>query len=232
MAVKQVVEGLYQFSKRGINCFLLDTGESGLVLIDAGLDQHAPGIEAAIHSIGRRPSDLTHILLTHAHPDHLGSATELARGTVPIALHPDDIPIARAGGIEPTMSPGPGFVNRILFGLLMPKKPARFPPVDPTLSLRDGGTLDIAGGLEVIHTPGHTSGHVVFLWKRDRHVVFAGDAAANLVGLNYMMGYDDVVRGVASLARLTARDFEVAVFGHGRPILSGASDRFRRTFGS
>jgi len=51
-----------------------------------------------------------------------------------------------------------------------------------------------------------------------------------LIGLNYMLGYDDVPAGKANLTKLAGLDFEVAVFGHGKPILSNASKKFARKF--
>jgi hypothetical protein len=60
--------------------------------------------------------------------------------------------------------------------------------------------------------------------------MFTGDAAMNIFGLSYMLGYDDVASGKASLARLAGLKFEAAVFGHGKPILSGASDKFSAKF--
>jgi glyoxylase-like metal-dependent hydrolase (beta-lactamase superfamily II) len=231
MAVKKVVSGLYQLSKGGINAFLIDGGDEGLILIDAGLPDHAEMLKEGIRSIGREPSDLTSILITHAHPDHLGSAKELSGGTTPISLHPRDAEKAAAGIVHPTMKPGPGFLTGILFRLVMPKKPGEFPAFEPDIALNDGDVIDIAGGIEVIHTPGHTAGHVSLLWKRDRGLLFTGDAAANALGLNFMFGYDDVPMGRSSLAKLATRDFEAAVFGHGRPILSGASGRFAAKFG-
>ena len=112
----------------------------------------------------------------------------------------------------------------------MSNKSAEFSAFTPDIALSDGDIIDIAGGLEVIHTPGHTAGHVSLLWKRDRGLLIAGDAAANLMGLNYMIGYDDVAAGKASLAKLATRQFEAAVFGHGKPLLSGASDKFAAKF--
>ena len=82
-------------------------------------------------------------------------------------------------------------------------KPAGvFNTFEPDRALNDGDVLDFAGGLEVIHTPGHTAGHVSLLWKRDRGLLITGDAAANIMGLDYMLGCDDFTAGKASLARL------------------------------
>ncbi len=231
MAAKEVVSDLYQFSNGGINAFLIDEGDEGLTLIDAGFAKHAEALEEDIRSIGREPSDLTSILLTHAHPDHLGSAKHLSGGTTPISLHPADGDIAQAGIIHQTMKAGPGLLTGILFRLFIPKKPAEFPAFDPDVALNDGDLIDVAGGIEVIYTPGHTAGHVSLLWKRDRGLLITGDAAANMMGLNYMLGYDDVPTAKTSLAKLASRVFEAAVFGHGKPLLSGASGKFAAKFG-
>jgi glyoxylase-like metal-dependent hydrolase (beta-lactamase superfamily II) len=228
--MKEVVSGLYQFSNGGINAFLIDGDDDGLTLIDSGYPKHAEALIEGIHSIGREQSDLTNILITHAHADHLGSAKRLSGGTTPISLHPADGDIARAGVYQLTMKPGPGVLNGVLFRLLMRKKPSEFPAFEPDIDLKDGDVIDVAGGIEVVHTPGHTAGHVALLWKRDRGLLFVGDAAGNLMGLNYMFGYDDVREGKASLAKLAGLDFEAAVFGHGKPILSGASDTFTKKF--
>lgn len=231
MTAKQVVPGLYQLSNQGINAFLIDDASDGLTLIDSGFPKHAEALEKDIHSIGRELSDLTAILITHAHPDHLGSAKRLSGGTTPISLHPAGWEIAQAGIIHQTMTAGPGRLNGILFRLLIGKKPAEFPSFEPDVELNDGDTIDISGGIEVIHTPGHTFGHVSLMWKRDRGLLITGDAAANLMWLGYSLGYDDIEAGKASLAKLARLDFEAAVFGHGKPILSGASQRFASKFG-
>ena len=81
----------------------------------------------------------------------------------------------------------------------------------------------------MIHTPGHTPGHVSLLLQRDGGVLFVGDAAANLLGrLGRPFVSTDPAAVAASAARLAALDFEIAVFGHGTAIRGGAALRFRR----
>lgn len=221
---------MYQLGNDRINAFLIDDGDAGLTLIDSGYPKHADAIIEAVRFIGREPSDLKNILITHAHSDHLGSAKRLSGGSTPISMHPADGDIARAGVYHLTMKPGPGILNGILFRILMNDKPAEFPAFEPDVDLKDGDVINVAGGIEVIHTPGHTAGHVALLWKRDRGLLFVGDAAGNLMGLNYMIGYDDIAEGRASLTKLAGLDFEAAVFGHGKPMLSGASQKFAKKF--
>jgi len=231
LAVKEVVSGLYQFSHGGINAFLLDDGDGGLTLIDTGFPKQGDALAADLASIGHGPGDLTNIVITHAHPDHLGNARRFAGSETPIALHPDDADVAEAGILHQTMVAGPGLLNGILYRLLLPKKPAEFTAFTPQVAIADGDVLNIAGGLEVIHTPGHTAGHVSLLWQKDRGLLFTGDAATNMLGLKYTFGYNDVAAGKRSLTRLTGLEFEAAVFGHGNPITTGASGKFIAKFG-
>jgi glyoxylase-like metal-dependent hydrolase (beta-lactamase superfamily II) len=232
VAVKKVVSGLYQFSHGGINAFLLEDGDRGrLTLIDTGFPKQGDALAADLASVGHSVDDLTSIVITHAHPDHLGNAKRFSESGTTIALHPDDTEVAEAGILPQTMVPGPGLLNRILYRVLLPQKPAEFAAFTPQVAMTDGDVLDIAGGLEVIHTPGHTAGHVSLLWKRDRGLLFTGDAATNMLGLNYTFGYNDVAAGKRSLTKLSGLEFEAAVFGHGNPITAGASEKFTAKFG-
>src|SRR5262249_60209463 len=94
----------------------------------------------------------------------------------------------------------------------------RFARVDPTPvdhALNDGQVLPIAGGLTVLHAPGHCAGQVCLLWPPHGGVVLAADAAANVFGLGRSATYEDQAEGERQLRRLTALDFRVASFGHG-----------------
>lgn len=215
-----------------VNAYIIEDGDNGVTLIDTGYEKSAQAIEEGIRSIGREPADVTNILLTHAHPDHLGSAAHLSASGTPVSIHGGDASIPPEGILYQTMSAGPGLINWILFRLLIARDDhIEFPAFEPHHQLADGQVLDVAGGIEVIHTPGHTAGHVCLLWRRDSGVLLAGDVASNLMGLGYMLGYDDLDTAKTSLRKLAEHEFEVAVFGHGRPTLSGASDRFSRKFG-
>ena len=227
---KEVVPGLYSIKAGVANAFLIDAGDAGLTLVDAGYAKNAGDIEAGIRSIGREPSDLTDILITHAHPDHLGSAAHLSAGVVPVSLPADEAWIAKAGRYEVTTKPIPGVFNKIMFRLLIGSKPYEFPAFEPQRGLSGGENLDIAGGIEVVHTPGHSAGHMSLLWKKDRNVLFTGDAVVNAMGLGYAVGYEDFETGKQSAVNLAQLDFEVAVFGHGKPILSNASSKFAKKF--
>jgi glyoxylase-like metal-dependent hydrolase (beta-lactamase superfamily II) len=104
---------------------------------------------------------ITQIWLTHAHFDHLGGAAALSDGSphpLPVALHPSDHPLWKASG-------GAAFFG---FG-------AFDPGPEPTLDLFHEQILHLGPHeFKVLHTPGHTPGHVAFLQEEAR-VLFCGD---------------------------------------------------------
>jgi glyoxylase-like metal-dependent hydrolase (beta-lactamase superfamily II) len=100
MNVKQIVPGLYAIPLDGVNAFLIDSDE--LTLIDTGVMNSTDKILEVVQAIGRKSSDLRHILVTHCHPDHAGSLAELKRRTGALAyMHPVDAAITRTGKLVP-----------------------------------------------------------------------------------------------------------------------------------
>ena len=99
-----------------------------------------------------------------------------------------------------------------------------------TQPLTDGEMLTIAGGFEVIHTPGHCAGQVALLWRPGR-MLFAGDVCVNIMGLSDPIGSESLNEGRASQRKLASLSFDAAGFGHGKPIAPGASSHFRNKYG-
>lgn len=224
--VKQVVPGLWQVPLGPVNAYLADDGRE-VVVVDTGRPGSAPKLEAALGEIGRKASDVRSIVLTHAHPDHAGSAAALRRLTgAAIYMHEEDAVLLRRGvGLRPmTPSPGmPGIMWRLFIRRQVEK--ARVEAAEVEALLVDGG--DAPGGFRVVHVPGHCAGQVALYWPRLDGVLIAADTAANQMGLGLVPAYEDLDAGRRSLQGLAALDFEVAVFGHGKPILKGAAAAFR-----
>ena len=102
--------------------------------------------------------------------------------------------------------------------------PSKTDPVRVDHELEDG---DVVAGLRVVHTPGHTAGHVSLLWE-SRRVLFVGDAFANMLNrARYGSVYEDLHAGKRSIATIAELDFDVAVFGHGTPVVGDAAARLR-----
>jgi glyoxylase-like metal-dependent hydrolase (beta-lactamase superfamily II) len=152
LTVVTLVLGLNQ-----TNVYLVgDTTSGKAVVIDPAWDG-----EVIVREADRRGLSITEIWLTHAHFDHLGGAAAVADSSetlISVALHPDDIPLwsascgARGVGFR-DFDPGP----------------------EPTIDLGHGMCLELESHkFEVRGTPGHTSGHVIFL-SREAGLCFSGD---------------------------------------------------------
>jgi glyoxylase-like metal-dependent hydrolase (beta-lactamase superfamily II) len=166
------IPNVYGLVDGPVNAYLLDAGESGLVVIDAGLPGSIRRMIQLIRDIGRSPQDVRHILITHADIDHVGSLKPLvdAAGAAVYASQQTASYIQRCQSpphISFPMIVVVGTMNRLF------RRPV---PVDHIV--KDNDLLDIAGGIRVLETPGHTPDHISFYWERER-VLFVGDLLDN-----------------------------------------------------
>jgi glyoxylase-like metal-dependent hydrolase (beta-lactamase superfamily II) len=169
---------------------LYRSGEAALV--DTGIEGSADAIETSLGQVGLGWDSVGHVILTHKHPDHVGSL---------------DMIIERA----PTAEVYAGAADI----------PAIVSTVPPT-AIGDGGSVF---DLEIIGTPGHTAGHISVL-DSVAGILVAGDALNGSDG--GVTGPDpgfseDMTIAVASVRKLATFDYEVALFGHGDPVLESAS---------
>jgi len=141
----------------------------------------------------------------------------------------DDGLTAESGGPLRPMTPAPGLLGQVLCRLFFDPE-ERLEPVAIDQPLTAGDTLPIAGGIEVIHAPGHCAGQVALLWHPGR-MLFAGDVGTNLMGLGDPVGFENLEEGRASQCKLAGLSFDAAGFGHGKPIACNASARFRKKWG-
>jgi glyoxylase-like metal-dependent hydrolase (beta-lactamase superfamily II) len=89
MAMKRAMEGLYSVAMGTGNAYLIEAVD-GLTLVDAGFSRKEAAVFGAL---------LKHLILTHGHPDHIGSAAAIVRETgAQTYRHPIDIPLAENGG--------------------------------------------------------------------------------------------------------------------------------------
>jgi glyoxylase-like metal-dependent hydrolase (beta-lactamase superfamily II) len=224
--MKQITEKVFQISLGAVNVFIIE--DNGLTLIDTGLKGSTDKIFKAIKKAGRDPHDIKRIILTHCHPDHTGSAAELkAILKVPVYAHPEDALIIEDGIGGGKADLTPGIINWLIYHLFIKKAGYAIPAVSIDQKLNDHDIID--GNIEVIHTPGHTSGHICLL-VRDQHVLIAADICANMGGLAYSTLYEDIKEGQKSILKAAAFDFDKAVFGHGGPILKNAAGRLYNKF--
>ena len=200
--------------------------DAGLTLIDDGFPSKGATDFGAIRRLGRMPDRLKHLIFTHGHPDHIGSAAAIVRETgARTYMHPLDIPMAESGGPFRPLTAAPGLSRRVMCKLFF-HPDERLEPVTIDQPLTVGEMLPIAGGIEVIHTPGHSAGHVSLLWRPGR-MLFVGDVYMNLMGLCDPVGFENLEEGRVSQRKLASLSFDAAGFGHGVPIARDASTYFR-----
>ena len=229
MGVARVIDGVHIVPMGMANAYLIE-GDDGLTLIDGGFPNKEEAVFEGIRGLGRSPEQLNHLIFTHGHPDHIGSAAAIVRETgARTYMHPLDIPMAESGGPFRPMTPAPGLLGQVLCRLFFNPE-ERMEPVAIDQPLTPGDTLPVAGGIEVIHVPGHCAGQVALLWHPGR-MLFAGDVGTNLIGLGDPVGFENLEEGRASQRKLASLSFDAAGFGHGKPIAHGASARFRSKWG-
>ena len=194
-----------------------------MALIDTGLPNREGLVSSGLESIGRQPSDVTAILLTHAHIDHFGSAAALKRETgAAVYASSVDAPAIRGAERPPAPPMFPSWMAPVI-NLVMPS--AEAVEVDHEISKGFG----LPGDLSVVETPGHTPGHVSYLLDRAGGVMFVGDAAVAREG-EVRKGFMNR-RGPqwdSSIRHLAEQDFAVACFGHAPPLQANASAAFQR----
>jgi len=187
----------------------------GLTLIDCGLAGEAPAIAGAIRELGRDPGELRHLVLTHFHADHVGSAAEVRTwGEVTVYAHPEDARVIRGEvpGPAPVLSEWERELSARTSGFVPDA-----PPVRVDREVTDGDPLP--GGAVVVGVPGHTPGSIAVHLPRER-VLFTGDTIARTPDGRVVLGVFNVdrARARASATKQAELDVAVACFGHGEPL--------------
>ena len=176
---------------------------------------------------GRAPSA---ILLTHAHPDHVGCLQGLCQEwDCPVYAHPLEHPYLTGRACYP--SPDPGAAGGLLSKAAMARTMKPLELGSRLRALPEDGGLPFMPGWKWLHTPGHSAGHIA-LWRESDRALVAGDAllttsqrgafAVNchelaLSGPPRMLTQDpDLALG--SLRLLAGLQPELILSGHGRAL--------------
>ena len=186
--------------------------EAGIVLFDAGLDPKGRPVDALLEALDGTREDVTHVLLTHGHPDHVAAAPLFPRARV------------RAGAAD---------TNRLSGAMKGTKRAERMfrrlfpvPPVTTTDPLQGETSIDV--GDELVHafpTPGDTPGAYTY-WCRSTLIV--GDIMDLRNGAlrpAHDFATDDPAQNLATIAglpeRLTHLPLEFVCTSHGGPTPTG-----------
>jgi glyoxylase-like metal-dependent hydrolase (beta-lactamase superfamily II) len=207
-----------------VHAFLIDAGDE-LTLVDTLFEGDARLVLAAIDSLGRSPSDLKRIAITHAHRSHLGGLAELKRRTnATVHAHEWEADIIAGERRAQPVTILPKQSLRLMpFQLGLRFNRPRHTPCQVDATIDEG---DAIGPLHVLHAPGHSPGHLAFHWP-ERGFLIAGDAIATwpeLCGGWAAFNLNRAQHSV-SLRRLASLEPRVVGVGHGDPIVTGAAEQ-------
>ena len=137
----------------GLSAVLIH-GDAGSILLDGGLPQSAPQIEAHIRQLGFKLEDVKLILNSHAHFDHAGGIAALQRDSgAEVLASPSGAQALRSGRVVAD-DPQAGYTDN------------GFPAVARVREVHDGETVRLGSLAVTAHfTPGHTPGSTTWSWR-------------------------------------------------------------------
>ncbi len=160
-----------------------------ICLIDSGVASSEQIILDYLNKTGKSPKDISRLILTHAHPDHIGAAKALKSiSGCAVAAHAAEKTWIEDVDLQARERPVPGFKSLVKGSV----------PVD--IILQDGDVVDLGEGLslQVLHTPGHSQGSIS-LWLPQEGALFSADAIP-IEGA--MPVYEDAQASALSIRRL------------------------------
>lgn len=176
-----------------------------IFLIDSGVASSEKVILEYLKSSGRRHEEISQIILTHSHPDHIGAARAMKSiSGCTVAAHAAEMSWIEDVDLQERERPVPGFKSLVAGSV----------HVDQTL--QDGDLLDLGdASIHVMHTPGHSSGSIC-LWLPEEGALFSADAVP-VPGS--MPIYQDIlasVRSIQSLGRMPGIKFLLSAWDEPR----------------
>ncbi len=206
-------------------------GAAGFTLIDTGCPGDGTRLLQAMTTTGLDPLDIHRIALTHGDYDHAGGLGELYHTLrVPVYCHAEERELIRKPKSRVFQHNWMRhWVDPLLHGLMQVGNQQPI-GVEPTHLVADGDM--IGGELEVIHTPGHTPGHIA-LWHKASSVLFSGDACLVRAGRIWDPAgifTPDLPGARLSIFKLANRvgvELATLASGHSMPVRTGAGTLLR-----
>ncbi len=222
----EIVSNIHLIAGVMANPYLL-IDPQGLTLIDTGIPGSAKRILDYIHELGYAPQDLKHIIITHADVDHVGGLSKLKAATgARIYASPIEAEAIARGKQSRDLNPS-NAVAKALFGVMGNVFHAVPAQVDELV--KEGMVLPVAGGLQILETPGHTPGHIS-LYAPSVRVLFCGDSmVSEKEGLRGSRGMNnwDQAQSDGSVRKQAALGAQIVCSGHG-PVVRDAEGKFPR----
>ena len=212
-------------------CLLVENGQ--ITMVDAGLPGSSAAVLSYLAEIGLASEAIRRVIITHHHVDHVGGLPELLKlSQAEVWAHRDDAAVIE--GTIPRAGLAPERVEAMLASLpaeqrataqARMKQMHEVPPAAVDLRLVGGEELNVLGGVQILHSPGHTAGHLC-LYLPALSLLVAGDLLRLLE--------DGVIRespagiavdpdqALASARQIVTLEFEGFIGYHGGYVVSGA----------
>jgi glyoxylase-like metal-dependent hydrolase (beta-lactamase superfamily II) len=153
-----------QYAERSVYSYLL-TGDR-VCLIDTGVSSTSLLLQGYLKEIGRSPNEISLVLLTHAHPDHIGGCLAIQKVSPALFYaHPADKPWIENVEKQYQERPIPNFFELVGGSVVVNRE------------LKEGNTVSWDKGktIRVLETPGHSPGSISLLYEKEG-ILFTGDA--------------------------------------------------------
>jgi glyoxylase-like metal-dependent hydrolase (beta-lactamase superfamily II) len=203
VATIKVSEGVYQVggpeltSPEDCCVYLIDLGRP--ILIDTGSGTDVQRLVRNIESLGYSPSQLSLIVLTHCHIDHVGGLPYFEkRFKIPAAIHELDAAAVEEGDTRLTAANWYG---------------TRFPPTAVKMHLKgdEGSFQEGPATLRWLHTPGHTPGSISLILDNGLFRILFGQ---DIHGPFYASFGSDLDQWASSMHRLIDEEPDILCEGH------------------
>lgn len=212
--------------------------DDSVVLVDAGVTNSLPEIKKAMEDANIPFEKLNKIIVTHQDIDHIGGIKSILDELpeVKVLAHEEDKPYIQ--GEKKLIRLNSNFMNRINS---LPKEEREKildmfenVHVEVNMTLTDGEELTYCGGIIVIHTPGHTPGHICLYHKKTKTLI-VGDAMnvvdGQLIGPNKQTMNEEEARiAINSLKKFEEYDIENVISYHGGLFNDNPNQRIKELF--
>jgi hydroxyacylglutathione hydrolase len=205
----KVTDGIYSYPwtnmwENNCNSYIFKKNET-TILVDPGLKRYVPALLISAAQDGVNEDDISLVINTHAHPDHLDGNSYFLERNIKVALAEEEGKFLQSIGKD--------FFS--MFGLEQPGG-----QIDISLNEGEFKTNDIE--LQVLLTPGHSPGSICLYWPEKKALISGDVIFSESVGrTDFPGGSGELLK--QSIERLSALDVEYLLPGHNE-IVTGKNE--------